>query len=169
MIERVVSGGQTGADQGGLDAAVEFGLPTGGWIPKGFRTEKGANRDLEKLGLKETETDSYVPRTRLNARDSDGTIRIATDWKSRGEICTLKGIKDYKKPYIDVDPRNDFSQQVGEVIAWIGENDIRVLNVAGNRESKSPGIREFTVKFLLKVFEGSNGDTVSGVGAGEEF
>jgi hypothetical protein len=32
LPERVVSGGQTGADQAGLIAARRFGIPTGGWM-----------------------------------------------------------------------------------------------------------------------------------------
>jgi hypothetical protein len=157
MIELICSGGQTGADFGGLEAALQFGIPTGGWVPKGYRTENGPNLELKKLGLKETETNSYVPRTKLNIRDSDGTIRFATNWKSRGEICTLRGIKEYKKPYIDVDPRRSFSHQLQDVVNWIKENNIRTLNVAGNRESKSPGIQQYVVNFLLKIFEKLNG------------
>ena len=32
----IVSGGQTGADQGGLEAAKEAGIRTGGWAPDKF-------------------------------------------------------------------------------------------------------------------------------------
>ena len=32
MLERVISGGQTGADQAGLRAARACGIPTGGWL-----------------------------------------------------------------------------------------------------------------------------------------
>lgn len=39
MIKKIVSGGQTGADQAALDAAIETGIPHGGWIPKGRKTE----------------------------------------------------------------------------------------------------------------------------------
>jgi hypothetical protein len=38
------------------------------------------------------------------------------------------------------------------VVAWIRENDIKVLNVAGNRESKSPGIGLRVELFLGRVF-----------------
>jgi hypothetical protein len=38
MIERVISGGQTGADQAGWRAARAAGIPTGGFMPKGFLT-----------------------------------------------------------------------------------------------------------------------------------
>jgi hypothetical protein len=38
---------------------------------------------------------------------------------------------------------------------WLKEHDIKTLNVAGNRESKAPGLQTFTRDFLLEVF--SNG------------
>jgi Circularly permutated YpsA SLOG family len=41
MVERIVSGGQTGADRAALDFAIEHGLKHGGWCPKGRRAEDG--------------------------------------------------------------------------------------------------------------------------------
>ena len=54
MILQIVSGGQTGADQGGLEAALALGIPVGGWAPKGWLTENGPDPTLEsKYGMKE--------------------------------------------------------------------------------------------------------------------
>jgi hypothetical protein len=39
IIEKVVSGGQTGADRAALDLAIERGIPHGGWCPKGRLAE----------------------------------------------------------------------------------------------------------------------------------
>ena len=151
ILKKIVSGGQSGADQGGLIAAKKAGLETGGWIPKGFLTEFGKKPELgTEYGLVEHTSSSYVPRTYANAKDSDGTIRIAYDFHSAGEICTLKAINQYNKPYFDV---NVFGPQEHENAAqWIIENQIQVLNVAGNRESKCPGLEEFTINYLLEVF-----------------
>jgi len=33
MLTKIVSGGQTGADRAGLDAAMETDIPVGGWCP----------------------------------------------------------------------------------------------------------------------------------------
>ena len=41
MIKKIVSGGQTGADRAGLDAAIECGVEYGGWLPKGRTAEDG--------------------------------------------------------------------------------------------------------------------------------
>jgi hypothetical protein len=42
VIKKIISGGQTGADQAALDAAIKLGIPHGGWIPKGRLTENGS-------------------------------------------------------------------------------------------------------------------------------
>ena len=72
MIKKIVSGGQTGADQAALDAAIEYGIPHGGWVPKGRRTEKG--RLPHRYHLKEATTIDYEQRTELNVIDSDSTV-----------------------------------------------------------------------------------------------
>ena len=41
MIERVISGGQTGSDQGRLRAARACSIATGGGAPRGWLTEAG--------------------------------------------------------------------------------------------------------------------------------
>lgn len=144
------SGGQNGADQGGLKAAAGFGFETGGWIPKGWLTENGPNPSLKMFGLKEHSSNKYPPRTYANVKDADGTIRFAANFNSPGEKCTLKAIYQYKKPHIDVDLNNPIPPI--EVAEWIKNNKISVLNVAGNRESTNPGIEEFVIKYLYKVF-----------------
>lgn len=43
---KIISGGQTGADMGGLEAAREYGFPTGGYAPKGWMTERYVKRSF---------------------------------------------------------------------------------------------------------------------------
>jgi hypothetical protein len=75
MLNKVVSGGQTGVDRGALDAARAWSIPTGGWIQAGRIAEDG--RLADEYPLKETdETDPSV-RTRRNVEDSDGTLLIS--------------------------------------------------------------------------------------------
>lgn len=153
MFRKVVSGGQTGADIAGLRAASKYGLATGGWMPRGFRAEDGLHPEFaEAYGMQETLTEDYVERTLINARDSDGTLRIASNMKSPGEKCTLKGIKMFGKPYFDVDPTEIHPVHPEEVAEWIRDEGIEVLNVAGNRESVAPGIERYAEAFLTQVF-----------------
>ena len=88
MIERVISGGQTGADQAGLAVAKRLGIPTGGCMPKGWLTEAGPRPDLgATYGLEEAETAAYPERTERNVLASDGTV-VFGDARSRGSMLT---------------------------------------------------------------------------------
>lgn len=145
---KIISGGQTGADRGALIAAKELGLQTGGWMPKGFRAQDGDHPEFEELyGVVEHESPNYQPRTALNVRDSDATIRIATNFESPGERLTLKMIRQYCKPYLDIDPLNE-SHTPERLVDWLRKNNVKILNVAGNSERTSSGIEEFTTAFI---------------------
>jgi len=161
-LECVISGGQTGADQGGLRAAEAFGLETGGWAPAAFMTENGPEPSLgDRYGLQETVSSGYIMRTFKNVENADGTIRFATDFSSAGEVCTLNAIEDYEKPYIDVEVDIEWSDKADfdKVIKWIIDNNITVLNVAGHRETKCPGIGLFVETFMTEVFKQLRGRT----------
>ena len=41
FLQKIVSGGQTGADRAALDFALEEGLAVGGWVPQGRLAEDG--------------------------------------------------------------------------------------------------------------------------------
>jgi len=152
-LTTIWSGGQRGADQGGLAAAQDMGLKTGGWIPHGFLTLNGEIPDLANLGLKEHKSSKYSPRTFTNVKETDGTIRLAYDFNSRGEVCTLNAIQQYDKPYYDVDLNDpDF---IFDVTDWIVQNNIKVLNVAGNAgKTREQGTQIFKVvrAYLKCVF-----------------
>ena len=98
----------------------------------------------------EHESFYYSARTEANVRDSDGTIRFARNFSSAGEKCTLRAINKYKKPYLNVDVDNPLIQE--EVLHWIRENDIKVLNVAGNSEETAAGIQKIVYDYLMETF-----------------
>jgi Circularly permutated YpsA SLOG family len=151
MLKRLISGGQTGADRAGLIAAKAAGIPTGGWMPRGFLAEDGRQPGFAaEYGIREHPSPQYPPRTEANVKEADGTIRFATDWGSAGVRLTLKMIQRHGKPHIDVSPARGPNPK--EVAQWIRANGIGVLNVAGNSERKSPGIQEYAVGFLRDVF-----------------
>src|SRR6266542_4186564 len=72
IVERIVSGGQTGADRTALDWAIAHGVPHGGWCPKGRKAEDGPID--ARYELVETTSSDYLQRTEWNVRDSDGTV-----------------------------------------------------------------------------------------------
>ena len=72
MIEKIISGGQTGADRAALDWAIWRNIPHAGWCPKG---RKALDGPLDyRYNLEETPSGNYLQRTEWNARDSDGTV-----------------------------------------------------------------------------------------------
>ena len=153
MLKKCVSGSQTGADVAGLIVAKEYGIETGGWMPKGFITQSGPHPDwAEQYNLQEHTSPKYSPRTFANVRDSDGTVRFAFDFNSAGERCTMKAIEQYKKPHIDVNLNEQFIK-VDAVAEWIERYNIEVLNIAGNSERTYSGTTGEVMEFLYKLFE----------------
>lgn len=146
MLKQIISGGQTGADLGGLRAAQDSGIETGGWIPKGFKTEDGYTPSRMSFGLKETEQSTYFPRTSHNARDSDITIWFGNS-QSRGGVATRNACCRHEKPFLVYD--NCASPETLAAVL----RDFEVVNIAGNRESISPGIEDRVYNTLMQVFQ----------------
>jgi hypothetical protein len=105
IIEKINSGGQTGADQGALDAAIESGIPHGGWIPKGRMTEDGPLP--ARYQLQEMPTASYPKRTVQNIIDSDGTVIISRGKLSGGSAYTRKMAVKHGRPWLHIEKRRN--------------------------------------------------------------
>ena len=171
FVSKVVSGGQTGVDRAALDVALAHGIPCGGWCPKGRKAEDGI---LDaRYPLRDTPIDDYAQRTTWNVRDSDGTLILTRSaliprqssgplgeesrGRSRGTGGTAQTVEDAKqlgKPHLGVDLNRPLP--VEAVRGWIHTNRIRVLNVAGPRESKDPGIYAATSGFLRGLLRASS-------------
>ena len=152
MLTKIISGGQTGADQGALHGARLAGLETGGAAPKGYWTEDGRSNLLKGYGLIETSATGYIPRTRINVMNSDGTL-IFGDPESPGSNLTIKYCNELKKPFRIVLWRRDKPRPdiYSSVVQWVEMNNIKTLNVAGNRESRNLGIRDATSSFVVNL------------------
>jgi hypothetical protein len=155
LILKIISGGQTGADMGGLLAGKKLEIRTGGCAPKGFLTENGSNYDLSKtFGLHQSDSEKYPPRTAENISKSDCTIIFSSNTGAeRGSILTQNLCLSKKKPHLWIDPKNPNIEEIREFIADQARSKSRpiILNVAGNRESKSPGIESKVQEILVEV------------------
>ncbi|MFH7321583.1 putative molybdenum carrier protein [Desulfurivibrio sp. D14AmB] len=150
MLNKIISGGQTGADQAGLDVAIKRGIPHGGWIPKGRMTEAGPLP--EKYDLQEMPVKSYPKRTEQNILDSDGTLIVSHGKLTGGSKLTVELAQRHCKPSLHLDIKaNSMAYATRMVASWLADNGIRVLNVAGPRASKDPEIYGATVKLLESV------------------
>jgi len=145
-IKKIISGGQTGADIGGLVGAKRLGIPTGGTAPKGYKTEVGDKpNELKAFGLKPHPSANYRHRTEENIKNSQATIIMATDIESVGTQLTVEFCEKLGKPYVVVNP---FQDCIAAIQAFIREHQPETLNIAGNRESKSKGIAAKTAHCL---------------------
>lgn len=155
MLRKIISGGQTGVDQAGLYAAAELGLQTGGWMPRGFRTDVGPNPQLAKrFGLKENASYAYPPRTLLNVEEADGTFIFGNEG-SPGCLLTIRYCYELGKPYFLVKwPTALATPLFGPTLGkWVKAHNIEILNVAGNRESTNPGIFEAAVFYICETLK----------------
>jgi hypothetical protein len=150
MIEKLVSGGQTGADRAGLDVAIRWNFPYGGWCPKGRRAEDGAIGG--QYLLTETPSSNYLQRTEWNVRDTDGTV-VFTLAKvlSGGSARTIKFARMHKKPTLHIS-FGKFYEPAAELQRFVVEHKIKVLNIAGSRESKEPGLWQKTYECIERAF-----------------
>lgn len=149
MITKIISGGQTGGDISALDVAIGLNIPHGGWIPKGRKTEAGPLPD--KYQLQEMATGSYTKRTEQNVIDSDGTAIFCHGHLLGGSLRTFEYAKKRNKPCLHLNmTKLSVDEAVKEILQWIEENNIQILNVAGPRGSKDPGIYT-VVKEVLTI------------------
>lgn len=148
--QKIISGGQEGADWAGLMAAIALGIPTGGTAPKGWRICKrdgtdGSNPSLADFGLVEHESREYPPRTIQNVLDSDGTVWFGFSGSPGGKL-TINTTRRHRKPVIE----NPTPEQLRE---WVVTHKVCVLNVAGNRTSDfNPNIFEQTYSTIVQAF-----------------
>jgi hypothetical protein len=153
VIAEMRSGGQTGVDIAALRAARACGIPTGGIMPKGFRTLDGPHPDwAREFSLTEHASSEYAPRTFQNVRDADITVQIAADFTSSGERCTARAVRQYgRHPPVEVQLRrrdgrwcvsNADMSNVAQLIISLSAAMSRpvIVNFAGNSERTAPGI-----------------------------
>lgn len=148
----IVSGGQTGVDRGALEGARTAGLVTGGWCPRGRRAEDGTIP--AGFGLQETGQDDYDTRTRRNVRDSDGTLLIGFGPLSGGSALTVEACRALGRPLLALDADRcgpDAAEPLADTLAFLAAHRIRVLNVAGPRESEAAGARSWARRFLVRL------------------
>lgn len=148
---RVISGGQTGVDRAALDAAMRLGIECGGFVPKGRLAEDG--RIPDRYAVEECADGDYPARTRRNALESDATLVLNTGELAGGTLYTVEVCRLHGKPFFLAQLEKSRSREIAkQALEFLRKHRPRVLNVAGPRESKSPGIYKASLKILLYVF-----------------
>ena len=150
-LRKIISGGQTGADQGALAACAQLGFPYGGWVPQGRRTEKG--QVPAKYRMRQHWSRHYPPRTEKNVKDSDGTVVFTFGQPDGGSLLTIDFAKRHKKPWLAVDLERPPDVAVAKIMRWLKRRlpENGVLNVAGSRRNKAPGIHRAVKRVVRDV------------------
>lgn len=153
MIEKIISGGQTGVDRGALDAALALGFPCGGWCPDGRLAADGP-LDL-RYPLQELAGGGYRQRTRQNVLDSDATLIVYRRWIQplSGTELTLQFCLQKRKPYVLIDAAHYSPAQAASLIQEFADHfTVRTLNVAGPQETQPSFFRDYSescIRLLL--------------------
>lgn len=164
-ITKIISGGQTGADRGALDAALLAELPHGGYCPKGRRAEDGVIPD--DYLLTEITTTSYDARTEANVVDSDATLVFTYGRPSGGSLKTIECAVKYGRPWHHIDLHlGAHDDHVIEACKWLTGTldadpcptppDQLILNVAGNRGFSYPELQETVMHLIWDVLREVN-------------
>jgi hypothetical protein len=160
LPQKIISGGQTGVDQGALSAALKIGIDCGGWCPPGRLCEDGVipkHFPLIETPVERSIDAPDVPRslrTEWNVRDADASLILVPKnlLIVKGTEWTIQRCIHYKKPYLVTDPFED--NAADEINSWLLNISIRVLNVAGPSEKTVPGIARQVDRLVTKVFTG---------------
>ena len=151
-VVRIVSGGQTGADRGGLDAAIRLGIAHGGWCPRGRRAEDGTIPAQYRLS--ETTSRTWIERTRRNVIDSDATVVFTKGLPTAGSRRTVEMTCEEDRPMLHIDVAGwpgDRGEDLEKFRGWLAALHVRTLNVAGSRASKTPGLHGLVEQFLVEA------------------
>ena len=146
---KIISGGQTGVDRAALDVGLALGLAVGGWCPQGRRAEDGPIPD--RYPLVETPERNYPARTRRNIEDSDGTLILNLGTLDGGTALTVAHARQIGKPCLIVALEAEIEPATFR--DWRAANHITVLNVAGPRESKRPGVYAAAYRCLAALIQ----------------
>jgi hypothetical protein len=162
----IVSGGQTGADRAALDFAIEHGIVHNGWCPRGRIAEDGPLP--RRYALRETPSRKYAERTAWNIRDSDATVVFSiSPLPQGGTRLTLALVRRFGKPVLHLSRDDEanktmwsgsadgISLAAASLLAFLDENSVRVLNVAGPRASQEPDVAAFVTSVLRAALNAS--------------
>lgn len=147
---KIISGGQTGADRGALDAALDRGHEIGGWVPRGRLAEDGPLADRYS-GMTETDSSDPGERTRRNVRDAAATVVVSHGAPTGGSRLTLDEARRLRRPvlHLDLDMIGPDAAAI-RLREWLAVERPAVLNVAGPRSSEDANIY-LAVKMLLNA------------------
>ena len=132
-------------DRAALDVALKYHVKCGGWVPAGRTDEDGKIPD--RYPVKELKRVGNEARTAQNVRDSDGTIIIYFHELSGGTAYTVGCCIQDRQPHRLIDAAKYSPEDAATLMAaFLGAHDIKILNIAGPRESEWIGAYNYAFR-----------------------
>lgn len=151
IVNCIISGGQTGADRGALDAAIQLGIPHGGTCSRGRKADDGVIHARYKL--RESSSADIDVRAEANVSNADGTLLLTFGRLTGNSKAAAELARKHRKPCLHLDLNLEATEDaVRRVREWLAENEVKVLNVGGSREGESAGVYGAVKDLLLRVF-----------------
>lgn len=155
LIEKILSGDQSGVDRAARDVAKVLSIPWGGYSKGDIIVQPDIKRSavdfLEHRLVRRRQVMEW------NVRDSDAVLILIEKW---GIGCSTRAV--FAQQYAAHYCRPTLIITVGDYMAierataWLlGFRASLTLNVAGPRVSESPGIYEAAFYFLEELLERS--------------
>src|SRR5215471_14932 len=155
MKLKIVTGGQTGVDQAALFAARMCNVSTGGCAyqknGKKYVTEEGEADWLRGYGLEAV--GKYGDQYGFNIYRTDATLVFGISTGGSNLVRVLCRMGQRPVRYIAWTAIDGFSETAEEVAKWLTMMNAKQVCVAGNRESKNPGIGVAVYEWLVGMFE----------------
>jgi hypothetical protein len=151
MLDKIITGRRTGAEQAALRVASAFGIAHDAGTPLGLLTEEGTQRESSEYeGAPDLTADEDASRIEQSVRDSDATLWFGETTTANAQV-TVSACRRFGKSCMPVYPGASF--EPAHIVTWIEHNAVRTLYVTGNREREEPGINDRVERFLGQVLE----------------
>ncbi len=150
MIEKIITGGRTGAEQEAWASARRIGIATGGYMPRGFATEEGPRPRLGLLyGAIEFPLDEAT-RLRANLRRADALLWLGDPLEDDGQAA-IGACRELGRPFLVAEPG---LTAVAEVVSWLIVFEVKTLAIAGDGGATAARDRPRVGRFLDTVLVG---------------
>lgn len=147
MIRKIISGGQTGAEQAALDVAIKLGIEHGGWVSSRHIAEDETL--LDKYQLQEMEQTNYARVTEQNVLDADATLILFQNQITGGCAISRRLAEKHKRLLLAIDLNTMAAFQAAQKVEpWITAHNIKILNVTGPKTGEGPDIYQLTLEIL---------------------
>lgn len=154
MLQKVISGSETGVSEAALRAALACKLEVGGRPPR--QSKSGERTSESHFSGTPSDQQGIHPwdlQTERNVRDADVTLALQPATQGIADVGTgwaCKYAQQYGKALLACDPFNPESAE--RIVSWLRISRAVTVNVTGPREDAVSGIGQASYDLLMECF-----------------